>query len=374
MELLVAIGVFVVGIATIGLLIMDAYVSSRQGVERTQAVLLAKEGLEAARSIRDGDFDNLAAGTHGIALSGGYWIFSGTSDTQDQFARQITVTNLNVDTKQVQSQVTWQITAVRQGSVVLTDYLTDWNQTHGQAGELGVDTKEAELGEGDTELTGITIENTGVSDITIDKITVWWDGDRLIEEIVIDGNAVWSETGPGSPSGKQPSGTELDIQDFVVTAGGGQYSIDRFKFDGPMTGVGFIILFKMADNSTNYVMVETAGCCSGTVIPCHSYTRRRPCEDQEGCLWNPDVCEGTCTPCSGLGRTQCRQQDGCRWGWWRCTGTCRSCDRYNNQNACGDQLGCYWTPAHCSGVARPCGNYTDQGSCDAQDGCHWVEP
>ena len=137
-EVLVAIGVFVIGIATIGVLVLDANVSSRQGIERTQAILLAQEGLEAARSLRDADFDNLAAGAHGIILSGNLWTFSGTSDIQDQFTRVITVTNRNENTKQIQSQVTWQFTEARQNSVMLTEYLVDWNQTKGTAGELSV--------------------------------------------------------------------------------------------------------------------------------------------------------------------------------------------------------------------------------------------
>ena len=255
-EVLVALGVFVVGIATIGFLVLDANISSRQGVERTQAILLAKEGLEAARSIRDADFDNLTAGTHGIAIAGNTWTFFGTSDSQDQFTRVVTITDIDVDTKQVQSQVTWQFTEARQNSVTLTDYLTDWNQTHGNAGELSVDVSAAEIGGGNRELQKIKIQNISGSDITIDKITVWWTNSQLIEEIKIDGTRVWKHNSEGSPNGKQPSGTELDIEDFVVSTGAGQLNIDKFRFNGSMSGVTFIIKFIMGDLSTNYVLVE----------------------------------------------------------------------------------------------------------------------
>ena len=255
-EVLIAMSIFVMGVSTIGFLVLDANVSTRQGVERTQATLLAKEGLEAARSIRDADFDNLTAGPHGIVLSGNRWIFSGTFDIQDQFRRVITVTDIDIDTKKVDSIVTWQFTQSRSNSVTLTDYLTDWNQTQGDAGELSVDISQGELGGGNKELRKIKIQNTGGADITIDKITVWWNNSNLIEEIKIDRDRVWSRNGPGTPTGKQPSGTELDIQDFVVGAGAGQLEIDKFKFDGDMTGATFIVLFTMTDASTKYVLVE----------------------------------------------------------------------------------------------------------------------
>lgn len=255
-EVLIALSIFVVGIATIGFLVLDANVSSRQGVERTQATLLAKEGLEAARSIRDADFDNLTAGGHGIALSGNKWTFSGTSDTQDQFTRVVIVTDIDVDTKQVQSQVTWQFTQARQNSVALTDYLTDWNQTQGNAGRLSVDISNAALEGGNRRLEGIKIQNTGTSSITTDKITVWWNNSRLIEEIRIKSTTVWKHDGAGTPDGRQPSGTELDIDNYALAQGSGTHDITRIVFNGSMTGTDFMIKFIMTDGSTKYVLVD----------------------------------------------------------------------------------------------------------------------
>jgi len=254
-EVLVALGVFVIGVVAVGVLVIDAGTASRQGVERTQAVLLAREGLEAARSIRDADFDNLSSGSHGVVLSGDTWGFSGTSDTQDQFTRTITITSLDVDTKQVESSVTWQFTEARQSSVVFTDYLTDWNQTHGNAGELSVNIDDVEIN--NKKLEDLKIENTGGSDITIDKITVWWDNSNLIEKIRVDGDDIWKHNGEGTPDGQQPSGTELDVVDYTVEAGEGLYNIDEFRFDNSMSGTAFIILFTMTDGSTKYVLIES---------------------------------------------------------------------------------------------------------------------
>lgn len=253
-EVLVAIGVFVAGIATVGLLVLDANVASRQGVERTQAILLAREGLEAVRSMRDGDFDNITAGAHGIALSGNKWIFSGTSDTQDQFTRVITVTDIDIDTKKIQSTVTWQFTQVRPNSVAFLDYLTDWNQTHGNAGDMIVDITSVGLNPPDNnQLRDIKIENVGSSTITIDKMTAWWNGTVKLKQIRIENTNVY---GPVSDSAAVPSGTEVDIDNFSMTSGSGVKSVNQLRFTGDVSGTDFIIKFVMFDGSTNYVLID----------------------------------------------------------------------------------------------------------------------
>lgn len=253
-EILVAIGVFVVGVVTVGVLMIDAGISSRQGVERSQAISLAQEGLEATRSIRNADFDNLTAGTHGLALSGSTWGFSGSADSQDQFNRAITITNLDVDTKKIESTVTWQFTEARQGLVTFTDYLTDWKQTHGDAGELSINISGT--GINNKSLEDINIENTGTSDVVIDKITIWWSNSNLIEEIKIEHDKVWGYNNEVSPDGRQPSGTELDIVNYTIEAGVGAYNINNIRFNDSMNGTTFIVLFTMTDGSTNYVLIE----------------------------------------------------------------------------------------------------------------------
>lgn len=250
-ELLIALGVFVLGVVTIGLLIIDAGVSSRQAGERTQAVLLAKEGLEAARSIRDDDFANLIDGTHGIAISANTWIFSDSEDITNIFKRRITVSTVDADTKKITSTVVWREPPERPGSTTLITYLTNWVAPITKAGNMIVDVTGANIGgKGFKDLLGITIENTGSTNIVIDRITVIWNNKRRIEEIVMDGIKVWSGKGPGTPLRRQPSGTILDIQDFTLTAGSGIKNIDRFRFSGNMTGVTFDITFTMVDGST----------------------------------------------------------------------------------------------------------------------------
>jgi len=261
LELIIALGVFAVGVATIGFLVLDVNVASRQGLERAQATLLAKEGLEAARSIRDASFDNLVNGLHGIMLSGNTWVFSGVSDIQNQFTREIAVSSVpgvlddGSDIKKVKSAVSWPITETRQGSVSFIDYLTDWNQTQGDAGELSVDISSSILmGGAAKRVDGTTIENISSivgEDIIISRMTLWWDTPDTIHRIRIDTTNVF-EVPP--PSG-EPSGTEIDITDFTITQGSGTHDLE-LRFDGSVSGTDIIIKFIMSDGSTKYILLD----------------------------------------------------------------------------------------------------------------------
>ena len=93
---------------------------------RGRATLLAEEGLEAVRNIRDASFASLVDGTYGLATASGVWTFSGASDTTGGFTRQITVASVNVNAKRITSTVTWSQSLQRTGSVVLDSYLENW--------------------------------------------------------------------------------------------------------------------------------------------------------------------------------------------------------------------------------------------------------
>lgn len=126
-EILLASSILILIVAVL----MGAFIYGSESTalagQRARATFLAEEGLEAARNIRDASFSNLSDGTTGLAISGNQWIFSGTSDTTDDFyTRQITISAAGTDRKQVASTVTWQQNNQRTGSVSLTTYLTKW--------------------------------------------------------------------------------------------------------------------------------------------------------------------------------------------------------------------------------------------------------
>ncbi|MBL1434245.1 hypothetical protein COB87_001585 [Candidatus Wolfebacteria bacterium] len=119
-----------------------------------------------------------------------------------------------------------------------------------QADDLSVDISSANIGGGgNKELQGVTVENTGASPITIDTIVLTWANGKLIQEIKIDNTRVWKHNNEGDPNGKQPTGTEIDVVDHVI-ASGVTDTVDKFKFNGNMTGDTFTITFTMGDAST----------------------------------------------------------------------------------------------------------------------------
>jgi len=131
-ELIIAIGIFVFVISALIFLVLDSYVSGRLATEITKADFLAQEGLEAVRSIRDNSWSDLTAGSHGLAISGGHWIFQGTSeDISSQLkggTRIITVENIDSNRKKITSIVSWQFNGGRTEEAKLVTYLTNWQK------------------------------------------------------------------------------------------------------------------------------------------------------------------------------------------------------------------------------------------------------
>lgn len=93
---------------------------------RARATLLAEEGLEAVRNIRDANFSNLSNGTYGLATTGNQWNLSGSSDTNGIFTRQIIVSSIDTKRKSVTANVTWQQNPQRSGLVSLASRMTNW--------------------------------------------------------------------------------------------------------------------------------------------------------------------------------------------------------------------------------------------------------
>lgn len=101
-------------------------VSLKTAGNRQRAVLYAEEGLEAVRNIRDNSFQNLVDGTYGLAINNGVWNLQGSTDTNSIFTRTVTISSLDVNTKQITSVVTWRNTLQRTGRVALLSHLTNW--------------------------------------------------------------------------------------------------------------------------------------------------------------------------------------------------------------------------------------------------------
>ncbi len=233
---------------------INALISGQEGISlasyRRQALSLAEEGLEAVRNIKQENFSNLVDGTYGLATSSNQWILSGSQDTTaGLFTRQITIRPVDADTKEIEATVFWQQNLSRTASTTLMTRLTNWTQiTADQATTLAVNTANATRSGDNKEIRNVTLTNSSPSDSVIASMTISWDGSPKIERIKIEGDTVWSKSGPGSPSGTQVSGTQLNIQDYTLKAGEDE-DIDNIKFTASMAGKSVTISLTMGDGS-----------------------------------------------------------------------------------------------------------------------------
>lgn len=99
--------------------------STNDAGDRTRAYMLAEEGVEAARSVRDAAYTNLADGTYGAVQASNIWTLSGASDTSGVFTRQITVAANGTNRKKITSTVSWSKIGGT-NSVSITSLLTNW--------------------------------------------------------------------------------------------------------------------------------------------------------------------------------------------------------------------------------------------------------
>lgn len=110
-ELLVALGIFVISIAATFALFFGGQTISTDSVNINIATDYAREGLDALRAIRNRNFTELLTdGPHGFYFNGSEWeLSSSTSDTKDIFTRQVSIARGETDNiKIATTTVTWQ--------------------------------------------------------------------------------------------------------------------------------------------------------------------------------------------------------------------------------------------------------------------------
>ncbi len=252
-EAIIATSIFaLITTSMIGILI---YVnnSAQFAGSKQRALLIAEEGLEAVRNIRDSGFDELDDGTTGIRSAGNLWSFFGADNNIEEFTRVIEISSVDSNTKEIVSTVSWEERGVDR-EVELSTYLTYWQEENlgGDALCLDVDISGVILNGNRRELRRVYVSNTCASDIIIDTVAVEWSNNRRINRVRFQPVNVWRSNGSvGSPSGTQTSGTELDILDRIITSA--DTFETRYRFNGNMSGQVFTITYKMDDGSTKIV-------------------------------------------------------------------------------------------------------------------------
>lgn len=142
-ELILTAAIFLIFSGGAIFVVLHGFDLNRLGEEETRANQYASEGIEAARSIKNQNFNSLTntASTGIIRNVSNVWSFSGTNNTSGKFTRTLTISSVNrdvsgnivtsggttdPDTKKVTSTVSWAAGPTRNNSIALTTYLTNW--------------------------------------------------------------------------------------------------------------------------------------------------------------------------------------------------------------------------------------------------------
>lgn len=286
-ELVVGMGIFVTIVTSAVVLVIGSYDTNLRDDDRLKSDMYLQQGIEAVRAMRTYDPESLATnGTYGLSRAGGYFAFSGSSETLGKFTRTVTVAGLSrnigcdivasggisdPNSKKVTVNVSWVQSSGITASTSAVEYLQDWRkpvaqQGCGQAGYFTIDSSLATLsgtGPAGKQIDKLLFGNLSDVPITITKIRPSWinapDSDaKMIELDTNNGFApnfstvLWKSSGAGTPTGSQPSGTELNIIDYTFPANS-PFPDDNTKvirLDEVMTGAEFTFVYTMADGST----------------------------------------------------------------------------------------------------------------------------
>ena len=149
-EVMLAVFMFIIIAATGVATVIHSFSVNRQSEEETQATLIAQEGIEGVRSIKNQSWSNLSAGIYGLDTTGNVWSFDAGPDNVGKFSRSIQIFDVNrdvdgnivdsggtsdPDTKKIVSNVNWNFTDVRLNSISLTSYLTNFRKSIVTAGD-----------------------------------------------------------------------------------------------------------------------------------------------------------------------------------------------------------------------------------------------
>ena len=100
---------------------------------------MARDGLNGALSILKNGWGGVADGTYGLSFSSGVWQFSGAQDIDGIFTRQIFITTIESNEKEIKSIVNWAPSLVRPLSVELSQRVSNWENVENTGGDIGGD-------------------------------------------------------------------------------------------------------------------------------------------------------------------------------------------------------------------------------------------
>jgi len=143
LETVVGLGLFAILILAGGGIFIQSQALTQVSGDNAEAGLLAKQGLEAARSIQRQGWALLAPGAYGIDNSSGRWELTGTPAQHGKFTQEITIDQaqrdgngqlvtsggaIDPDTYLVTARVHWTTRTGKLEEVTQQTYLTNWQK------------------------------------------------------------------------------------------------------------------------------------------------------------------------------------------------------------------------------------------------------
>ena len=127
LEVVVALGIFAISLAASFQLFFGGQTLSEDSLNVELAMNYAREGAEAARTVRDRNWAELTSGDHGLEFNGYEWMFGSTSisDIRDIFTRVVSIYAESENERIATTSVSWATNGPSQ-RVELVEKLTNW--------------------------------------------------------------------------------------------------------------------------------------------------------------------------------------------------------------------------------------------------------
>lgn len=265
-EALLATGLTLIFLSAVGGLFFINLTGLSRVQQSEQANLLATAGLSALRTI---NFDDLSLINSGhLVYSGSSWTTVTDPETIGDFNRTVRVKevqrdascnivvsggSVDPDSKFIESEVTWTDFVGRNHQILLEGLQTSWDSPQGPCFQQTAAASlifhiEFTYWYGGKQLRELYLENGGSIPFTMTEMTWTWNNTKQIEQIFLNSTKLWSSSGPGTPIGKQSSGTVLDIIDYTMNPGD-MFEMNKIQFDGPMGGTTLTISIEFSDGS-----------------------------------------------------------------------------------------------------------------------------
>lgn len=127
MEALLGITVFAIFLSAVGLTLLYGQENTIGAGNRIRGAYFSERVIEAARSIRDGNFANLTTGTHGLGIGpSGTWTLTGSAVTASGYVTSLTIAPLASDWLSLTADTKWKHGYNRSGSVLITSEVVNW--------------------------------------------------------------------------------------------------------------------------------------------------------------------------------------------------------------------------------------------------------